>query len=155
MSVFEKVIFVGKSANCREPMAVELLKNEPLWKPIQVEARGLVVLFPEPINPKARAVLANCGIDTGSYMSSQLEASDFSPTTLILTFDEQIKNKVLKMPGAKNVYVLTDVTGDELEILDPYGKDLITYGICLETMKKSISKLADALNERAFITPDK
>ena len=154
MSVFEKVIFVGKNANCREPMAMELLKNEPLWTPIKVEARGLVVLFPEPINPKAKEVLEDCGIYITGYKSSQLETSDFSPTTLILTFDEAVKNKVLKMAGAQNVYVLTDVTGDELEILDPYGKDIITYGICLETMKKSISKLADALNERAFIIKD-
>ena len=57
MPHFDKVIFVGKHANCREPMAMELLKNEPLWNPVTVQARGLVVLFPEPINPKAKVVL--------------------------------------------------------------------------------------------------
>ena len=52
------------------------------------------------------------------------------------------------MDGAQNVEVLTDLTGDELEILDPYGAELVTYGICYETLSNSIHKLAKILNER-------
>ena len=36
MKVFNKVIFAGKRATCREPMAMALLKNEPLWHPVEV-----------------------------------------------------------------------------------------------------------------------
>ncbi len=150
MKIFEKVIFVGKRATCREPMAMELLKREPLWHPVEVQARGLVVLFPEPINQKAEAVMISNGIHVEDYVSSQLETSDFSESTLILTFDQAAKEKVTEMEGAQNVYVLTDVTGDELEILDPYGAELITYGICFETLTNTIRKLADVLNERTF-----
>lgn len=153
MKTFEKVIFAGKRATCREPMAMELLKREPLWHPVEVQARGLVVLFPEPINQKAEAVMISNGIHVEDYVSSQLETSDFDESTLILTFDQAAKEKVLEMEGAQNVYVLTDVTGDELEILDPYGADLITYGICYETLTKTIKKLADVLNDMTFFVP--
>ena len=46
------------------------------------------------------------------------------------------------------VEVLTDLTGDELESLDPYGAELVTYGICYETLSNSIHKLAEILNEK-------
>ena len=38
-------------------------------------------------------------------------------------------------------FVLSDFVGDELEIIDPYGGTLQTYGICYELMKKTIQKL--------------
>lgn len=87
------------------------------------------------------------GIALENYMSSQLEPTDFGDTTLILTFDQAAKEKVLEMEGAQNVEVLTDLTGDELEILDPYGTELVTYGICYETLSNTIHKLAELLNE--------
>ena len=47
----------------------------------------------------------------------------------------------------ENVQVLTELVGDELEILDPYGGTLQAYGLCFETMNKSIKKLVKLLNE--------
>ena len=87
------------------------------------------------------------GITLENYMSSQLESSDFGEHTLVLTFDQAAKEKVLEMEGAQNVEVLTELTGDELEILDPYGAELVTYGICYETLSNTIHKLAEILNE--------
>ena len=136
MDRIEKIIFVGKRAICREPMAAALLQREHLKFPVEILARGFVVLFPEPLNQKAEAVMISNGI-----------ALDFGDTTLILTFDQAAKEKVLEMEGAQNVEVLTDLTGDELEILDPYGAELVTYGICYETLSNTIHKLAELLNE--------
>ena len=150
MKAFNKVIFVGKRATCREPMAMALLRNEPLWHPVEVESRGLVVLFPEPLNQKAEAVMISRGLNLPDYMSVQLESSDFSEDTLVLTFDQEIRGKVMELEGAQNVYVLTDVTGDELEIMDPYGGDVMSYGLCMETLANTIRKLAEVLNERSF-----
>ena len=47
----------------------------------------------------------------------------------------------------ENVHVLTELVGDELEILDPYGGNLQSYGLCYETMRKTIQKLVNLLNE--------
>ena len=148
MEKIEKIIFVGKRAICREPMAAAILQREKLNFPVEILAKGIVVLFPEPLNQKAEAVMISNGITLENYTSSQLESADFGETTLILTFDQVSKEKVLEMEGAQNVEVLTDLTGDELEILDPYGAELVTYGICYETLSNSIHKLAEILNER-------
>ncbi|WP_296118125.1 phosphotyrosine protein phosphatase [uncultured Eubacterium sp.] len=148
MEKIEKIIFAGKRAICREPMAAAILQREVLNFPVEILARGFVVLFPEPLNQKAEAVMISNGITLENYTSSQLESTDFGETTLILTFDQASKEKVLEMEGAQNVEVLTDLTGDELEILDPYGAELVTYGICYETLSNSIHKLAEILNEK-------
>ncbi|MCD7982130.1 MAG: phosphotyrosine protein phosphatase [Clostridiales bacterium] len=146
MKNLKKVIFVGKRATCREPMAMALLQREDLRNSVDVEAKGLVVLFPEPMNPKAEEVLAGYGIAMPGYRANPLTPEDFSEDTLILTFHRDLIEKVMEMEGAQNVYVLTEVTGDELEIIDPYGGDMIQYEICMETLNNTIHKLAECLN---------
>ena len=144
---YKKLIFVDTNDNCRGQMAEMILKRKFLTNPLTIESRGMVVLFPEPLNQKAEAVMISNGITLENYMSSQLEPSDFGEHTLVLTFDQAAKEKVLEMEGAQNVEVLTELTGDELEILDPYGAELVTYGICYETLSNTIHKLAEILNE--------
>ena len=64
--------------------------------------------------------------------------------------EQSQRAKVLDMcPEAteEQVQVLTDYVGDELEIMDPYGGTLQAYGLCYETLRKSIKKLVKKLNE--------
>ena len=58
---YKKLIFVDTNDNCRAPMAELILKRKFLTNPLSIESRGLVVLFPEPLTPKAEAVLSNNG----------------------------------------------------------------------------------------------
>ena len=83
-------------------------------------------------------------------MSSQLTEEDFTDDTLVLVMEHAQLEKVLeKFENAdpENVYVLTELVGDELEIIDPYGGSLQAYGLCYETMRKTIKKLVALLNE--------
>lgn len=90
------------------------------------------------------------GISMEAYRSTQLTEEDFGDHTLVLVMEQSQRDKVLEKYENANpadVYVLTDLTGDELEILDPYGGTLQSYGLCYETMRKTIRKLAALLNE--------
>ena len=63
---------------------------------------------------------------------------------------EAQKEKILEQyepQFPENIQVLTEFVGDELEILDPYGGALQAYGLCYETLRKSIKKLVTMLNE--------
>ena len=149
MDTYRKIIFADSAGNSRAPMAAELLKECKIKLPIDVQARGIVVLFPEPLNQKAEAVLISNGITLEKYMSSQLEEEDFAQDTLIIVMGNSDKQKVLDMfehAIPENVQVLTELVGDELEIMDPYGGTLQAYGLCYETLSKSIKKLAIMLN---------
>jgi len=119
-------------------------------KDIEVLARGLVVLFPEPINQKAEAVMISNGLSTEGYISTPLREDDITEDTLILTMESVQKRKVLetfKMVNPQNVHVLTEFVGDELEVVNPYGGSLQLYGLCYETLVTTVRKLANILNE--------
>ncbi|MCI8281359.1 MAG: phosphotyrosine protein phosphatase [Lachnospiraceae bacterium] len=150
MKRYQRILFVCDSGTCRSPMAEAILKEYRLNRPMEIESRGLVVLFPEPLNQKVEAVLISNGINLGDHMSAQLTEEDFTEDTLIIVMEEVQREKILDSfsradPG--QVQVLTQIVGDELEILNPYGGPLQSYGLCYETLNKSIKKLAERLNE--------
>ncbi len=150
MNTFKKIIFADNAGNSRAPMAAELLKECTLKEQIDIQARGIVVLFPEPLNQKVEAVLISNGITLENYMSSQLEEEDFAQDTLVIVMENGDRQKILDLfhrAIPENVQILTELVGDELEILNPYGGTLQAYGLCYETLSKSIKKLAAMLNE--------
>lgn len=148
MRLYDKVVFVGRSGTCREPMAMGLLRDLLTDSDIEIAARGLVVAFSEPMNQKAEAVLISNGITLPDFVSQQVAEEDVVGNTLVLTMEQGQKEKLLAtFPEAQNVYVLTEFVGDELEILDPYGGALPAYGLCYETLRKSIKKLSRILSE--------
>ena len=149
MDTYKKIIFVDKAGNSRAPMACELLKEYMPKQPVDIQARGIVVLFPEPANQKAEAVLISNGITLENYMSSQLEEEDFAQDTLIVVMENGDKQKIQDMfqnAIPEHIQVLTEMVGDELEIMDPYGGSMQAYGLCYETLSKSVKKLAAKLS---------
>ena len=150
MKNYNKVIFVAESGTCRAPMAAGILEEYSLKHPVEILARGLVVLFPEPLNQKAEAVMISNGINMEGFMSTQLTEDDFSDDALVLVMEKGQLEKVLETyhnADPENVHVLTELVGDELEILNPYGGTLQAYGLCYETLRKTILKLVKLLNE--------
>jgi len=149
MKQYQRIIFVGRSGTCREPMAMGITKDCFLTEEIEVLARGLIVSFPEPMNQKAEAILISNGINMTGFVSEQLSEEDIIKDTLILTMEQGQKERVLnqcKNISMDDVYVLTEFVGDELEIIDPYGGTLQAYGLCYETLRKTIKKLVKLLN---------
>lgn len=131
-------------------MAEGILNECALKFPATIESRGLVVLFPEPLNQKAEAVMISNGINMEGFTATQLTEEDFNEDTLVLAMEHTQKEKILdKYTNAnpEHVHVLTELVGDELEILDPYGGSLQSYGLCYETLRKSIRKLVALLND--------
>lgn len=150
MKEYHRILFVTESGTCRAPMAAGILAEYSLKKPVEILTRGLVVLFPEPLNQKAEAVMISNGINMSGYRSAQLEEADFTEDTLVLVMEHTQREKVLEKyrnATPQNVFVLTELVGDELEIIDPYGGTLQAYGLCYETMRKTIRKLVNLLNE--------
>ena len=149
--MWDKVIFVCKSGTCRAPMAAALLQECSLKREIEIRARGLVVLFPEPLNQKVNAILISNGINMEGYMSEQLVAEDVDEHTLVLVMEEKLLPQAAAILGEERmtqVHVLTALVGEELEIMDPYGAPLPSYGLCFESLSKTVKKLAVWLNEQ-------
>lgn len=150
MKKYKKIIFVCDSGTARAPMAEAIMKEYMIKYPLEIESRGLVVLFPEPLNQKAEAVLISNGINAENQMSRQLEQEDLAPEHLIIAMEEEQKQKIIEnyeIPEKMDLAVLNELTGDELEIINPYGGTLQSYGLCYETLNKTIKKLVNLVNE--------
>ena len=105
MNRFNKVIFVCMGNTCRSPMAATIMSN--LMPEMRSESRGMVVLFPEPYNPKAVAVASRHGMIMPSNVSAQISNDDFSVDTLVLTMNLSMKQKMYDtFDKAINVFTL-------------------------------------------------
>ena len=147
---YSKIVFVAQTGTCREAMAARILDDFTLKRPVEICSRGLVVQFPEPMNQKAEAVLIGNGIVLENFSAAQLTEEDITPNTLLVAMERVHRDRVLEMfsnANPEHVIVLNEFVGDELEILDPYGGTLPSYGLCYETLRKSLKKFVKILNE--------
>ena len=145
MNRFNKVIFVCMGNTCRSPMASTIMSN--LMPEMRSESRGMVVLFPEPYNPKAVAVDSSHGMIMPSNVSAPISNDDFSVDTLVLTMNLSMKQKMYDtFDKAINVFTLGELAGEgDVEVPDPYGKGLEEYNRCFEQLYSLVAKVVDVI----------
>ncbi len=148
MKYYSKIIFVSNTDTSKGPMAAGVLKNCILNKPIEIESKGLVALFPAPINEKAEAVMISNGVGMDGYSSQQLGEEDFEPSTLVVALEEEQYKSVKDKFGDVSVYLLEGLIGERVNISDPYGKELSDYGQCFEEIQRYVERLAAVINEQ-------
>lgn len=147
---YRRILFVSSSDSVRGPMAAELLRNCDLKQEYVIGSAGMVVLFPEPANQKAEAIMKSAGMTLAEYNSRQFDQEDIQEDSLVLAIDEAVKEKITAEYGRiKNLYTLNEFAGDDTEIPDPYGQPLPVYGECFEALKKLVQKLAERLDSLA------
>ena len=147
MKHYDKLIFVSESDTATSPMAEAILQQIFLLEDILITSKGLVVLFPEPINPKAEAVLVSHSLSMKDHVSEPLTEDDFDDRTLILTMDTAQMELLLKdHEHAKNVFTLASYIQADEDIHDPYGGSLADYNHVYETLNVYVLRLSKILS---------
>ena len=148
MKKYDRLIFVSNSDTCRGPMAEAILKSKFLLSELEVESRGLVVLFPEPVNQKAEAILASHGLTMKDHTAKMLEQEDFDERTLILVMEDALKQRIFQEhENVQNTWQLSEYIKEETDVTEPVGGSLADYGACYELLDCMISSLVVVLNE--------
>lgn len=149
MKKYDKVTFVSRSDTCRAPMAEALMQTRLLLEDIIADSRGMIVLFPEPVNPKAKEVLERNGLQIEGHEAVQLTKDDFDERTLMLTMELAQKEKILEEYPleAKNVYTLAEYCGRQGDVESPLGRDVAAYAECFHILKELIDRLTDVIKK--------
>lgn len=139
---YSKIIFVTQTDTSRGPLAAAILRSRMPIEPVEILSRGMVVLFPEPMNPKTVAVATSKGLDIKDYASTPLCAEDFGKDVLVLVLDEGYKQTVYDdYSEAVNVYTLKEFINESGSIVNPYGGELVDYGKLYESLDELMKKL--------------
>lgn len=141
MSRYDKVIFVSDEGTCRSILAKAIYENINEDKSVEVQARGMVVLFHEPVNPKGLAIAKSKGLDIDGQQSEQLDMEDFGDSTLVLVMTDLLKNKVYEeFENAVNVYSIREFTQEAVDVEMTFGGELVDYGSQYEYLERLIQK---------------
>lgn len=143
MRRYDKLIFVCTENTCRGPLAETLFKSMQIGNDLEACSRGLVVLFPEPVNPKAELVLNSHDLHIEGHIAKQLKTHELSETTLLLTMTMSQKKKVIEEYGVTdNLYTLKEFAGENGDVSDPYGGNLMDYEECFGELVRLVKKAA-------------
>ena len=151
MTRFNKIIFLDEEGTGLSPYAEILLDRKIKDRGIEgitTASRGSIVLFPEPANQKIAELARMKGLSLDDYMARALDGTEFSETTLILTFNADNKQKIYdSFPNAVNVYMLREFVGEAGDILLPVGGSIEEYDAVCAIVDRVTDRLLERLTD--------
>ena len=146
MITVNRILFVCMDNTCRSVMAEAVMKSVLRDRKIEIGSRGLIVLFPEPLNPKAVAILKGNQTMPAKTCTEALRAGDITENTMILTMTAKEAQMAREsFPDAPFVATLGDFAGKPGDIEEPHGGTLAEYGACYEYIDLLVKFAAETL----------
>lgn len=147
---YKKIIFVSNSDTCRAELAAaafrEIGKSYISENNIEVDSKGIVVLFPEPMNPKGVAVAKSRQLDVEGHVSCALTGEDFGTDILVLTMTDSIMRKIYEdYKKAVNVFAIKEFVGEDGDVEAVCGGELPDYGELFRNIERLVNKVYDKL----------
>lgn len=140
---FKKMVFVSRENTFTSCVAEVIAKNLLRDNEIEIESRGIVVLFPEPANAKGATIAKARGLNMGGHIARPVDENIFGADILVIAMTEKIKEAIYeKWSNAVNVFTLGELAQDEGDIVTPYGKSLGEYELVYNRIENAVKRIA-------------
>lgn len=147
----KNILIVGTNNTTRSYMAEAVLRRlceDRELEDVTVSSRGLVVLFPEPVNPRAAQAAGDAGFKMKEFQAAKLTAGDVEEADLILTITPEEKERILidyeeELDDTDKVFTISEAANEPVGIPNPYGKEPEDYANCFITVKRMCEKCFD------------
>lgn len=148
---YGKIIFVSEENIFTSPVAETIMKKKLLESgdsKTRVSSCGMVVLFPEPANPKGVAIAKSRGINMEEHRAKAADDSMFGTDVLVLVMSERIKAAVYeKYKNAVNIYTIKEFVGLDGDVETPYGKGMKEYGEVYTQLEELVTMVIKKLGK--------
>ena len=142
MSMFNNILVVCVGNICRSATAEVLLKVRlaEAGKPLQVHSAGLGALVGHDIEPTARQVLAEHGIEAGPHSARQIDDAMLSEADLILVMEKRHRDAIAeRAPHASGKTMLLGKWQEDREIPDPYRQQKPAFDHAYKLIDDSVN----------------
>lgn len=137
--MFRNILVVCTGNVCRSPMAEAVLKNK-LGGEFQISSAGIDALKRHDMEPYARELLVEHGIEPGKHVARQVNTEMLSKVDLILVMDSKNKSMLVgKCPVIMGKIQFFGKWDSNKEIPDPYRQQKPAF----EHVYKLIDQFAD------------
>lgn len=140
---YSRIIFVCQDNTTLSPMAEAIFRDMVKSSDVEVLSRGLVVLFPEPLNDFAREALLSHQMDFTKETTTPFSLDEVNDETLILTMTISQSIKIAQEYGlTEQVFTLRKFDREEEgDIKDPFGGGLLEYQTLYQELSELIRKM--------------
>lgn len=146
---YKEVVFVCGDNTSLSVAAEEMYRKTARERGVKkgvVRSRGMVVLFPEPVNSKMAKASKKRGIDISEHTSKSLRETDFAESVLCLASSEEYKERIYKKyKNAVNVYTIKEFVGQSGDIASPFGGSDEDYDGTCNQLQELINKIIDKI----------
>jgi protein-tyrosine phosphatase len=137
----KRILVVCVGNLCRSPTAEVLLRHVLPGDGFAVKSAGLAAVYGNPMDPKAAALLSENGFSGENHISHRVNRPLVEGADIVLAMEKKHATELSRLaPGARGKIHLLGRWQGNLEIPDPYGRDLAAYERAYQMIDESIKQ---------------